>query len=124
MAGPFFKESNLNRSMEQVPPIPEEEHDPKKAALVEKLLKREGGLSLYNDLWKNNIGTHVDLTKYFNLNDVQGRQEAGKTLLIVLKLLKRKMQYPCEELEKKQQELQKKLEESEGQEDLYLSVQA
>jgi hypothetical protein len=123
MAGPFFKMSNLSKFQEQIPPIPEEERDPKKAALVDMLIKSKGGLSLYNDLWRNNIGTHVDLTKYFNLNDVQERQEARKTSLIVFKLLKTKMKEPLEELEKKQQEVEKKIIESEGQEDLYLAAQ-
>jgi hypothetical protein len=124
MAGPFLKMSNLSKSKEQIPPLLENsEVDPKKDKLHGRLTKTRSGWSLFSDVLKSDIGTNVDLTKYFNFSDDQGRQEAGETVLIVLKLLGRDLQEPLEELEKKQRELEKKLEELEGQEELYLFAQ-
>lgn len=113
MAGPFFKVRNLMRSMEQIPPFPEDKRDPKTTALYDKLLKTKNGVSLYNDLWRNNIGTHIDLTKYFDFNDDQGRKEAKKTLSIVSKILERITNAPLEEVDEKLEKSMEKLKDDE-----------
>jgi hypothetical protein len=90
--------------------------------LHDSLTKTRKGWDLYAELLQSNIETNIDLTKYFNFGDIQGHEEAGKTLSIVMDLLQREVEKPLEDIEKKQKELTKLIFNDQKETELYLSV--